>query len=197
MRPNDDFDFNDTENEADREDGRNPGQGWWLEEQTRDAIQDMDDLDIFGIELNVTIASLEVDIAIKTQLDARWVIECKDWQAGTISPHDVFRIAAIANRANAYPMIVHIEDTEITDRAALLCKELCIPRHTLTDLQERNTLLRENYKRSERAVRLGLRTARDNRWSDLPDVLKFPDNYARKTNKVDEKAGYVTRKPGQ
>lgn len=97
-------------------DGRQQGDGRWLEYQLSNSLQRWG----YRTQRREEIYGLEVDVVArrdpKHDDPTDWIVaQCKDWASRPITPEVLFRLCMVAFGAKAMPVLCHT--TQLTDRA--------------------------------------------------------------------------------
>ncbi|MWV40065.1 hypothetical protein GRS80_09930 [Natrialba sp. INN-245] len=114
--------------------GRDQGQGQWLEYQLERAFRRWG----YSADTRQTAFGLEVDVIARRKEKqgepTDWLVaECKDWESGTITPVTIFRLCMIAFACRAMPVLCHT--TDLTSRAEQLARNFEVRVLELEDLE--------------------------------------------------------------
>lgn len=124
-------------------DGRDEGQGWWLEEQTAEAFERWG----FRVAQNGEIWGQEVDVVASRRTKGRYLCECKDYASAHVTPRDVWRLVALSYSMGCKPVLVH--SSPLTEGAAEICRYWRVTRITVADVLHCEEMPRPSRPRCE------------------------------------------------
>lgn len=120
--------------------GRRPGQGWYLEDETRHWLLSLD----WMASTRVVFWGAEVDVVALRDgngFPRRLVCSCKDWFCRhEITPCTLWRLIALAMTARAEPVLVYNHRAELTAPAQRIAERWRVRLVTDEDIRKDATL---------------------------------------------------------